>query len=92
MIEDVAKQHHYMPHGPIAMEPIQMMRDYLSHQAFQGYCIGNVIKYVSRYEEKDGVRDLEKARTYIQFLIDDYKDLHAGMAVNLPDAPVQAKE
>jgi len=33
------------------------------------WCIGNVIKYVSRYKKKNGVEDLEKARWYLDFQI-----------------------
>ena len=34
------------------------------------YCEGNVIKYVSRWRNKDGVNDLLKAKHYIELLID----------------------
>ena len=30
---------------------------------------GNVIKYVTRYKEKNGIEDLEKAKEYIDRLI-----------------------
>ena len=36
---------------------------------FEGYCVGNVIKYVLRYKCKGGDNDLYKAREYIDFLI-----------------------
>lgn len=36
-----------------------------------GYCEGNVIKYVSRWKNKNGVEDLLKARHYIDLLIDE---------------------
>jgi hypothetical protein len=35
-----------------------------------GYFEGNVIKYVSRWRKKNGVADLEKARHYIDLLIE----------------------
>lgn len=35
-----------------------------------GFCEGNVIKYVSRWRDKGGVSDLEKARHYIEILIE----------------------
>lgn len=35
-----------------------------------GFCEGNVIKYVSRWREKGGIKDLEKARHYIDLLIE----------------------
>jgi hypothetical protein len=35
-----------------------------------GYMEGNVIKYVSRWKEKNGIKDLEKAKHYIDLLIE----------------------
>lgn len=35
-----------------------------------GFFEGNVIKYVSRWKEKGGVADLEKAKHYIELLIE----------------------
>lgn len=34
------------------------------------FCQGNVVKYVSRYKLKDGVRDLEKAKHYCQMAME----------------------
>jgi hypothetical protein len=34
------------------------------------YLEGNVIKYVSRWRNKNGVADLEKAKHYIELLIE----------------------
>jgi hypothetical protein len=39
-----------------------------------GFCEGNVVKYVCRYKNKNGVEDLEKARQYIDFLIEEEND------------------
>lgn len=35
-----------------------------------GYLEGNVIKYVTRWKNKDGIKDLEKAKHYIEKLIE----------------------
>lgn len=35
-----------------------------------GYAEGNVIKYVTRWRKKDGRKDLEKARHYIDLLLE----------------------
>ena len=35
-----------------------------------GYMEGNVIKYVSRWKDKNGIKDLEKAKHYIDMLIE----------------------
>lgn len=34
-----------------------------------GFAEGNIMKYVYRWKEKDGVKDLHKARTYLDALI-----------------------
>ena len=34
------------------------------------FCTGNIIKYVLRYNLKNGVEDLKKAKQYIDFLIE----------------------
>ena len=35
-----------------------------------GFCAGNIIKYVCRYKDKNGIEDLKKARHYIDLLIE----------------------
>ena len=50
------------------IEPI----DYIMANGLN-YLEGNVIKYVSRWRTKDGLRDLHKAKHYIQMLIDAEK-------------------
>lgn len=39
------------------------------------YLQGNVIKYIARYKKKNGLEDLEKAKHYIDLIIEiEYKD------------------
>lgn len=35
-----------------------------------GFSVGNVIKYVCRFQEKNGLEDLKKAQKYLDFLIE----------------------
>jgi hypothetical protein len=35
-----------------------------------GFLAGNIVKYISRYKEKNGVEDLKKASHYLQKLIE----------------------
>lgn len=35
------------------------------------FCQGNVIKYVMRYNQKNGLEDLKKAKVYIDYLIQE---------------------
>lgn len=48
--------------------PIQPV-DYI-HANGLGFCEGCVIKYVTRYKQKNGIEDLKKARHYIDLLIE----------------------
>ena len=41
----------------------------------EAFCVGNAIKYLFRYEEKNGIEDVKKARWYIDRLI---KELENG--------------
>lgn len=43
--------------------------DYIASNKL-GYFEGNVVKYVSRWRDKGGVADLEKARHYLDKLIE----------------------
>lgn len=54
---------------------MQVMReDLLSDDEFRGAMKFNIFKYGVRYPEKNGVADLEKARVYIDELIDFEKE------------------
>tara|TARA_R110002020_G_scaffold51342_2_gene145312 strand:+ start:540 stop:836 length:297 start_codon:yes stop_codon:yes gene_type:complete len=41
---------------------------------FKYYLQGNILKYIWRYEYKNGVEDLKKARWYLDKLIEVYDD------------------
>ena len=47
------------------IEPIKVIEDW-----DLGFCLGNVIKYVSRYKHKNGKEDLKKALTYLKWAIE----------------------
>ena len=40
-----------------------------------GYLEGNIVKYITRYQLKNGKQDLLKARQYLDKLIDTYKEI-----------------
>lgn len=42
----------------------------LTKEQVQGFYIGNVMKYITRYQGKNGIEDLKKARTYLNRLIE----------------------
>lgn len=41
-----------------------------THANNLGFCEGNVVKYVTRWRDKNGIADLEKAKHYIELLIE----------------------
>ena len=49
----------------LAIQPVEYI-----HANGIGYFEGNVIKYVTRWKDKGGIADLEKARHYIDLLIE----------------------
>lgn len=48
-----------------AIQPVEYI-----HANNIGYFEGNVIKYVTRWKDKNGIQDLEKAIHYLELLID----------------------
>lgn len=71
MSDNVNSPMHYQGSGGI--ECIAAIRASMSPEAFQGFCKGNVEKYIWRYDQKAGVEDLEKARVYLDRLIESAK-------------------
>lgn len=58
---------HYCRGG---IECIKGIEASMPAEEFQGYCKGNVLKYVWRFREKAGLEDLKKARVYLNWLIE----------------------
>ena len=52
------------------IETIDYIRDKMTPEMFQGHCMANVLKYVSRHKHKNGVEDLKKAQVYLGWLIE----------------------
>lgn len=51
-------------------ETIERIGDNLSLSEFKGYLKGNILKYLDRYENKNGVEDLKKMQWYLNKLIE----------------------
>lgn len=61
-------KHYEMANG---METIDVIAGATADASgFEGYCLGNAIKYLTRYKKKNGLEDLYKARWYINKLIE----------------------
>ena len=59
--EQVAGNHY----KTFAIQPVEFL-----HRNGIGYIEGNVIKYLCRWRQKNGVEDLKKARHYLDLLIE----------------------
>ena len=57
-----------------SIEAIDYIRDKMTPDEFQGYCMGNILKYVSRHKHKNGVEDLKKAQVYLGWLIESEEE------------------
>lgn len=64
---DPIKPNHYL-HGKY--DVITHLKDLIGIDKTRGFIVGNIIKYVVRYQDKNGVQDLQKAKEYIKRLIE----------------------
>ena len=74
MSDNVNAPSHYTVGG---IETIDYLRAKLGPLAFLGYCMGNVIKYVSRHQFKNGLEDLKKAQVYLSWAIEAMEEMNA---------------
>lgn len=59
-------------HYDNTIQPWEYMESVMNEHGFIGYLQGNVIKYISRFQEKGGRADLLKAKHYINKLLNVY--------------------
>lgn len=64
--DNVNHPSHYNESG---IECVEAIRATLG-EGFQDYCKGNVMKYLWRYKYKNGLEDLQKARVYLNWMIE----------------------
>lgn len=69
MIDNVNSPSHYQMAG-LNIEVIDVIRSVLGDEKFEGYCRGNVIKYILRADKKNEIEDLKKARVYLNWEIE----------------------
>lgn len=64
-------KHYQLPSGK---ETKEVLYDLLGSEGYQFWCVGNAVKYVARYKDKENpIQDLEKAQQNIQMIIDVIK-------------------
>jgi hypothetical protein len=68
MHDPISHPSHYTAGG---LECIEAIEASMSEEAFRGFMKGNCIKYLWRYERKNGAEDLRKAQWYLQRLTEE---------------------
>lgn len=65
--KDSINPNHYIFGG---IETIEYLDAKMTPEEYRGFLKGNVLKYVSRESEKNGLEDLKKAKWYLDKLIE----------------------
>ena len=68
MTDKIINPKHYKLEG-LDIEAIDVIKSVLGKEKFEGYCRGNVIKYILRADSKNGIEDLKKAQVYLNWEI-----------------------
>ena len=63
---------HYCQDGIECIDAIKAAT--VNKRGIEAVCVANVIKYVWRYETKNGLEDVKKAQFYLNRLIDELED------------------
>jgi hypothetical protein len=65
--DNVNNPAHY---GQGRIEAIEYIEDFMTREEFIGYLRGNIAKYMHRFRYKNGLEDVEKAKWYMEALIE----------------------
>ena len=66
--DSVNQPAHYLKGG---MECIDVIKAAVSNlPPYEAVCVANILKYVWRYNNKNGIEDLRKAKHYLEWLIE----------------------
>lgn len=72
MSDNVNHPNHYNQGGIECINAIKAAT--VGKTGIEAFCVGNAIKYLWRYEEKNGLEDLKKARFYLNRLISEFDE------------------
>nr|DAS17741.1 MAG TPA: nucelotide kinase [Caudoviricetes sp.] len=65
--DNIDNPQHYKLNG-LDIESIDVVRSVLGKEKFIGFCKGNILKYLIREENKNGLEDVKKAKKYMDWL------------------------
>lgn len=63
--DNVNHPNHYTAGG---IETFDYIKAKLNKEQLEGYLVGNILKYLSRYKHKNGIEDIKKAEWYFMKL------------------------
>lgn len=86
MIDNVNHPFHYTRGGIECIDALKAAT--VGKTGIEAVCVANVIKYLFRYENKNGLEDVRKAQWYINHLI---QELEAKQAENLKAQTLETK-
>ena len=76
--DEVNNPNHYK--GAFGLEAIDVVRNFAGDlSAVQGFYWGNAIKYLLRFQGKNGLEDLKKARKNLDWLIEEMEEENAEL-------------
>ena len=89
MSDNVKHPNHYCKAGIECIDAIKSAISTIT-DPFEAYCTGNIIKYIWRWNDKNGIEDLHKAIQYIDF-IEQYRASKTILPLSAPNRPTQAE-
>lgn len=69
LYDSVNNPKHYQ--GRYGMESINVLRNFMTSEQLKGFYLGNALKYQLRFQKKNGLEDLKKARKNLDWLIEE---------------------
>ena len=66
--------HYQIREGLEVIDIIEEVTDWMELKGSEAYRYTQLLGYILRYKKKNGLQDLEKARFFLNRMIDDYRD------------------
>lgn len=76
MIDNVNNPTHYTQGAVECIDCIKAAT--INKNGIEAFCVGNAIKYLFRYENKNGLEDVKKAQWYINRLIQELNEAESN--------------
>ena len=70
---NIKSPEHYKLEG-LNIESIDVIRATLGKEGFKAFCKGNIMKYLIRAERKNGLEDYKKAKTYLDWYLEECEE------------------